>query len=273
MCRLKIIEENSMDRNLVKISRSQLVSSYKELRKIIVELQNYDLVKYVSKKALDVCGKKLGVMQNNKFVLDGMDQICVIMDYCIYDYREGGLNAVSRYMADSQLDPDSKEYAVVNAMSESFYTLVQVENVLPGVGARVNDLLGTRQFLLVDIGLGRTAAKGMMIATRLLPFEDFVTTSGAALPVDQETLEEILDFAVQHYGTEDGEYIDVDIRQKADLTAAIIRMCLKANASEYVRYEDVENNPATPPIHRETRVGRNDPCPCGSGKKYKRCCG
>ncbi len=23
----------------------------------------------------------------------------------------------------------------------------------------------------------------------------------------------------------------------------------------------------------EARVGRNDPCPCGSGKKYKKCCG
>ena len=23
----------------------------------------------------------------------------------------------------------------------------------------------------------------------------------------------------------------------------------------------------------EVRVGRNDPCPCGSGKKYKKCCG
>ena len=23
----------------------------------------------------------------------------------------------------------------------------------------------------------------------------------------------------------------------------------------------------------ETKVGRNDPCPCGSGKKYKNCCG
>ncbi|MCG2879304.1 SEC-C domain-containing protein, partial [Obesumbacterium proteus] len=21
------------------------------------------------------------------------------------------------------------------------------------------------------------------------------------------------------------------------------------------------------------QVGRNDPCPCGSGKKYKKCCG
>jgi preprotein translocase subunit SecA len=26
------------------------------------------------------------------------------------------------------------------------------------------------------------------------------------------------------------------------------------------------------PIRLEERVGRNDPCPCGSGKKYKKCC-
>jgi len=23
----------------------------------------------------------------------------------------------------------------------------------------------------------------------------------------------------------------------------------------------------------QVKTGRNDPCPCGSGKKYKRCCG
>ncbi|UCD18701.1 MAG: SEC-C domain-containing protein [Candidatus Zixiibacteriota bacterium] len=28
------------------------------------------------------------------------------------------------------------------------------------------------------------------------------------------------------------------------------------------------------PVKREgKKVGRNDPCPCGSGKKYKKCCG
>ncbi len=35
--------------------------------------------------------------------------------------------------------------------------------------------------------------------------------------------------------------------------------------------------PATPPIpqtvHAEEKIGRNDPCPCGSGKKYKKCHG
>ena len=27
------------------------------------------------------------------------------------------------------------------------------------------------------------------------------------------------------------------------------------------------------PVHVEKKVGRNDPCPCGSGKKYKHCHG
>ena len=26
------------------------------------------------------------------------------------------------------------------------------------------------------------------------------------------------------------------------------------------------------PIKKDKKVGPNDPCPCGSGKKYKKCC-
>src|SRR5262249_6978703 len=26
-------------------------------------------------------------------------------------------------------------------------------------------------------------------------------------------------------------------------------------------------------VNEKEKVGRNDPCPCGSGKKYKKCCG
>ena len=29
----------------------------------------------------------------------------------------------------------------------------------------------------------------------------------------------------------------------------------------------------TQPIRMEKKIGRNDPCPCGSGKKYKQCHG
>lgn len=35
-------------------------------------------------------------------------------------------------------------------------------------------------------------------------------------------------------------------------------------------YWDRQREAAAP---RQASVGRNDPCPCGSGKKYKKCCG
>jgi preprotein translocase subunit SecA len=34
-----------------------------------------------------------------------------------------------------------------------------------------------------------------------------------------------------------------------------------------------ENGGRSPVKRKVPKVGRNDPCPCGSGKKYKRCCG
>lgn len=36
---------------------------------------------------------------------------------------------------------------------------------------------------------------------------------------------------------------------------------------------DLQKSLNPKPIRKETKVGRNDPCPCGSGKKYKKCCG
>jgi preprotein translocase subunit SecA len=38
-------------------------------------------------------------------------------------------------------------------------------------------------------------------------------------------------------------------------------------------YSHGEGDEKPQPIRRQKKVGRNDPCPCGSGKKYKKCCG
>lgn len=39
------------------------------------------------------------------------------------------------------------------------------------------------------------------------------------------------------------------------------------------KFEDGELIGEKPMVREEPKVGRNDPCPCGSGKKYKKCCG
>jgi hypothetical protein len=37
--------------------------------------------------------------------------------------------------------------------------------------------------------------------------------------------------------------------------------------------DDVPLPPPVEPVKAEQKPKRNDPCPCGSGKKYKQCCG
>jgi uncharacterized protein len=61
--------------------------------------------------------------------------------------------------------------------------------------------------------------------------------------------------------------------------ADIVRQAFPDMVLEYARLgrtiervvRDAERPAAPPP--RTPRVGRNDPCPCGSGRKYKKCCG
>ena len=43
--------------------------------------------------------------------------------------------------------------------------------------------------------------------------------------------------------------------------------------SEERRTEIVKEFKRSKTVYKEKQPGRNDPCPCGSGKKYKKCCG
>ena len=43
--------------------------------------------------------------------------------------------------------------------------------------------------------------------------------------------------------------------------------------SEEKRLEIVKTYKRSKTVVKEKEPGRNDPCPCGSGKKYKKCCG
>lgn len=52
-------------------------------------------------------------------------------------------------------------------------------------------------------------------------------------------------------------------------SSATVLFCSKAFSNVF-DYISAEPKPQTAPV---SKVGRNDPCPCGSGKKYKNCCG
>ena len=62
---------------------------------------------------------------------------------------------------------------------------------------------------------------------------------------------------------------------KEQRARAIDRSKLKEQRNDLLSqaHSDTQERQVTQPVHVEKKVGRNDPCPCGSGKKYKNCHG
>ena len=74
-----------------------------------------------------------------------------------------------------------------------------------------------------------------------------------------------------------GEVADADDPGKAPVSLGYrdrleIVMDLPGMLADLNHHHFESMTPRTP-IRRDAGPGRNDPCPCGSGKKHKKCCG
>ena len=155
------------------------------------------------------------------------------------------------------------------------YSLFQVLGVERGIGVSVRDLLRGGTGFIADVGFGNTARRHMMVATRIIPTEGFLMTGGAALPADASAAERISkELKRTGYHPETFDYEQVAPRQEAEVAALIIRACRSTGMSSHIAYEAPGSRTRPAPGDPEVRhVGRNEPCPCGSGKKFKTCCG
>lgn len=161
----------------------------------------------------------------------------------------------------------------------------QINAALSAVMLRYNTLLGD-----VDRGLERLEAtrivdyRPLFLSGDQKPAHDAVRTwvrgfwkamelapaTWSALVEDERTKTIMAPFAgFFDLGKIEPHEIPADIDDRLDEDAALIpRMILVLR--KLARIREADNRPALPA--RRSKVGRNDPCPCGSGKKYKRCC-
>lgn len=75
------------------------------------------------------------------------------------------------------------------------------------------------------------------------------------------------------------EGYDMFLELISNIKQETIRYILNVNVNRMPQRQKVAEEVATnqeggnKPVVKEAKIGRNDPCPCGSGKKYKKCCG
>jgi preprotein translocase subunit SecA len=65
----------------------------------------------------------------------------------------------------------------------------------------------------------------------------------------------------------------IDEQTSIYLLKAQIRQNLETKEVAKVSTNEDKSKTINRQPKKATKVGRNDPCPCGSGKKYKHCCG
>ena len=248
--------------------KTRLLERYRHLRAMSRELHN-GLLDSVPRDVFAECSEKLGFLIDDTLVFESEDESAVLMDYCLYDGWSGDHNAITRFLAQQPYPSDSDEMLLLKAMSRARYSLYQVESVVEGLGVNVLDLLRGDSFLVIDEALSRTAAEGIIMAARIITLPDFSMSTGATLPIDAETLAAIRDL-LESGPLKDGQvdYRRLSRQEGAVMSSIIIRCALARGASSHISYEGPSRK-HSPPKH----VSRNDPCPCGSGRKFKKCCG
>jgi hypothetical protein len=100
---------------------------------------------------------------------------------------------------------------------------------------------------------------------------------GAGRPADLARAEKLLRRGYRVPGVRDRVYIAERLQEVCEDSGRPDEARQFGEQAERLRHEPLRAaaRPAPPAgnIARRVKVGRNAPCPCGSGKKFKKCCG
>lgn len=141
-------------------------------------------MKAITKRGFEQSARDLGFWQDGKIVLDHKDHMGVVADYALYEYRVAGKTPVERYAARGFVPAGTDEGRILEAMLDARFAVVEIEDIIPQVGAHALDHIYGKRFLLADVGLAKAGKKGVLLATMLLKLPKFTMTTGASLPFD-----------------------------------------------------------------------------------------
>src|SRR6266404_6240428 len=130
------------------------------------------------------------------------------------------------------------------------------------VDAQWKDHLLALDHLKEGIGLRGYGQKDPLVEYKR---ESFYLFQAMLDRIDTDTIRYLFNFQVQVTEPVEQQLLERRRRQRRGRVAFT-----KANETAFAGGEEES---AKPVRNKGPRIGRNDPCPCGSGKKYKKCCG
>ena len=185
----------------------------------------------------------------------------MLSDYCTEFKRQ-----ITESTPDEEIDAYFPEESI-----EQDGAMVGIMEILPHVKYRTIELDG-KDFLLDELYCVRTGCNCTRVSMGLWPLEEVeageVTSEFPVIVLDYKAGQ----CEVERSGCEETEFVR---RLAATIVTGNYKNWFKKRHTrmqslyKFYRQRHCESSTVT----SEEKIGRNDPCPCGSGKKYKKCCG
>ena len=250
-----------------------------------VEGNNFQARKYVLQYD-DVMNQQRGIIYSQRQkVLDGED----IKDVILKMAQNVVADAVARNTANSEYPEEWSRESLLDYFNNQFA-------MVPPLEITADEMLDfTKEKLtayLTEKALARYEEKEKECGSELMREIERVILLRA---VDSKWMTHIDEMeqlkhgiGLRAYGQHDpvSEYKFAGFDMFEEMIAAIredaVKYILRANVAQKIEREQVakpvvashgDGSESKKPIRKGEKVGRNDPCPCGSGKKYKKCCG
>ena len=236
--------------------QAALVAKYRTLRDRQRRL-NDRLVSELPSSRIVHAGRQLGLMHAGTLTLENETDLGALADYCLHGDLLDGQSAIRRALGASFAEPGSDGHAMLEAMATTRFSLFELTDVVSGVGVALRDLLGGATSWVVDVSLGTSARIGACLATRLFDVEGLTMSTGAAVALDAESAHRVAALVAAEASE---RLLDPAPESRASVTRSILTAVFARAGA-----------PKQQPVRSE-KVGRNEPCRCGSGKKSKRCC-
>ena len=254
---------------------------YKKIRQLGMPLLTR-VAQTVPRELFFQAAEDLRMLSKDKtIIMKNEDEVNFIMDRAIHDIPWPEQRWIEQICKNRIQDYTPEQQTFLKAYLQPYISLYEVLGLDLGRGVYLQDLFNNQQLFLMDINFGKTAHNDMLLATRIITLKGLNYTSGIAIPFQQEDKKRLIENFTYIYEKKKSEmtweqimrkyapYFFIEYRKKGyNISFSRDTDDNKEKRADEWEDEKTESIPA----EKSTKVSRNAPCPCGSGKKYKRCC-
>jgi len=217
------------------------------------------LVENLPDEDILAAAKTLGLWRRGRLTASDQEDFIALFDLALFGNAETP-GVVGRLIEMGGVEGRPAE--IVQALSDSRFSIFEVVGIVPELGVELHDRIrDARTFVLAPAFVTTPEVElNSFVAGRLVDLDDLTVFASNGLSLHEELAKSFA--TTLNEGREalaEGE--DEEGAQQNWLATTVLRGVMYAK----------HGAPQTPA--RSTKVGRNDPCTCGSGKKYKKCCG